>query len=266
MRNPIILVIDSGVGGLSVTEHIRQRCPGASIFYIADALYFPYGQKSEKQIMLRMHTLVAYGQRHIEPDLVVVACNTASTVALESLRQAFPGPFVGVVPAIKPAAQQSASGIIGVLATRGTVNGPYTKNLISSFAREHGVFLYGSSILVEVAESKLQGTSPCQRRLREDVEKLLCQHRSMDTIVLACTHFPLLRAELQTCFPEIRYWVDSGEAIARRVESLLTQMGLKVAGTALESKLLVTADLRAAYVRELVRPLLGQYTVAQIDI
>lgn len=271
MRNPTILVIDSGVGGLSVTEHIRLKCPNASIVYIADTLYFPYGQKSEAIVIQRIHSLVHYGLRSILPDLVVIACNTASTVALESLRKAFSVPFVGVVPAIKPAAQNSASGIIGVLATRGTVNGHYTRNLISSFAHQHGVFLYGSSLLVEAAEQKLQGFAPCLKSIHEDVDKLLCQHNEIDTVVLACTHFPLLKSEFQQCFPKIQAWIDSGEAIARRVEFLLGEMGLPAISPvdntpSPNNQLIITTSGMHAYQRRLIVPLLGEHTLVIINV
>lgn len=272
MRTPTILVIDSGVGGLSVTQHIRLKCPSATITYIADTLYFPYGQKAEEIVIQRIHTLVRYGLCDIQPDLVVIACNTASTVALESLRETFSVPFVGVVPAIKPAAQNSASGIIGVLATRGTVNGLYTRNLISSFAQGNGVFLHGSSLLVETAEQKLQGVAPCLQRIQEDVNKLLCQHKEIDTVVLACTHFPLLKAEFQECFPKIKSWIDSGDAIARRVEFLLAEMGLHATDNfsndtlAPSNRFMTTTSALHCYQQALITPLLGTHTLAMIDI
>lgn len=266
MRKPIVLVIDSGVGGLSVTAHIRQRCPGISVSYIADMMYFPYGQKTEKVITERVHALVDYGVRHIQPDLVVIACNTASTVTLDSLRQTFTVPFVGVVPAIKPAVEKSHSGIIGILGTRGTVERPYTQKLISSFANDKGVFLYGSSVLVEIAESKLRGAAPDEQLIREDIEKLLRQHENMDTVVLACTHFPLLDAEFQRVFPEIRFWVDSGDAIARRVEFLLSGMGLMTIDTPTKNRFILTAESSAPYLQDLIQPLLGQYMCTTITI
>lgn len=266
MRNPTLLVIDSGIGGLSVSGHIRRRCPGTSISYIADLLCFPYGQKTEEAVNQRVHTLVDHGIREVQPDLVVIACNTASTVALDSLRRTFPVPFVGVVPAIKPAAQKSESGIIGVLATRGTINRPYTQKLIASFANATGVFLYGSSMLVEIAEQKLQGIAPDEQSIREDVGNFLLQHREMDTVVLACTHFPLLNMEFQTLFPEIKYWIDSGDAIARRVEFLLAEMGLNTLDAVTTNELILTKDAATPYRQNLVQPLLGQYTQKTIAI
>lgn len=256
---PTILVIDSGIGGLSVTQHIRRVCSGVKITYIADTAHFPYGQKSETAITSRIHTLVEYGMSHAHPDLVVIACNTASTVALDTLRNTFHTPFVGVVPAVKPAALKSQSGKIGVLATEGTVNRPYTQNLISAFAQNHSVFLYGSSVLVQIAEEKLKGIEPDEAKIRADLQKLVGQHADMDTIVLACTHFPLLKNEFQRLFPHIKHWVDSGEAIARRVEFLLTGMGFPAEGREQNHHLIVTGTRQSTYKGGLLQPFLGSY-------
>lgn len=266
MRNPTILVIDSGIGGLSVTQHIRRKCSAVSVSYIADLSHFPYGEKSEDSITRRIQTLVDYGVRHIRPDLVVIACNTASTIALDVLRQTFAVPFVGVVPAIKPAALKSQSGKIGVLATRATVNRPYTQNLIHSFAKDNNVFLYGSSALVEIAEGKLKGDRPDLLQIRMDVENLIQQHKEMDTVVLACTHFPLLEVEFEMLFPQIKYWVHSGEAIARRVESILTEMGFSATGGADKNRLLITGGAQSAYQHALLVPLLGEFDTTMVTI
>jgi glutamate racemase len=259
-KNPNVLVIDSGIGGLTVTQHIRCRCPQVEISYIADRAYFPYGQKTEDEINQRIHRLVNYGIQQITPDLIVVACNTASTIALDLLRQNFTVPFVGVVPAIKPAAMQTESGVIGVLATQATVNRPYTQNLIQSFANNNRVFLFGSSVLVEIAEDKLLGLEPDLNQIYEDVKHLTSQHTQMDTIVLACTHFPLLRSELQKLFPDIKYWIDSGEAISKRVAHLLKIGESAPEYNQLNNQLFVTGTGSSGYLSNLITPLLGSYT------
>lgn len=266
MRHPTILVIDSGIGGLSVTHQIRQKCSAVSVSYIADLSHFPYGEKSEDVITRRIQALVDYGVQNVQPDLVVIACNTASTVALDVLRDTFAIPFVGVVPAIKPAALKSQSGKIGVLATRATVNRPYTQNLIHSFAQNNNVFLYGSSVLVEIAENKLKGIRPDILKIRQDVENLLQQNKEMDTVVLACTHFPLLEAEFEMLFPQIKYWVHSGEAIARRVESLLIEMGFCTTGGESGNRLFTTGITDRVYQRDLLLPLLGEFDSEMVTI
>lgn len=265
MRNPKILVIDSGIGGLSVTQHIRNLCPGIAVTYIADLAYFPYGQKAETLVTQRITRLVEHGIATMQPDLVVIACNTASTIALDALRRKFSIPFVGVVPAIKPAAASSISGMIGVLATRGTVNRAYTKNLIQEFAQHTQVHLHGSSMLVEMAERKLRGDECSKERIAEDLQPLLI-HRRIDAIVLACTHFPLLKQELAPLFPQVQFWVDSGEAIARRTAHLLEKMNLSVTGSPPLNHLIVTGGVSPAYQQELLTPLLGDHAVVIEDL
>lgn len=260
MRIPHILVIDSGVGGLTVTDHVRRQCSGCAITYIADLAYFPYGNRPEAEVIARIDTLVGYGMRTAQPDVVVIACNTASTVALNILRQGYSVPFVGVVPAIKPAAALTQTGAIGLLATRGTVTRQYTQALIEEFAPQHKVSLYGSRVLVELSENKLRGIPPCPKQIQADVEQLVLQNTAIDTIVLACTHFPLLTPELTSLFPKIRHWVDSGEAIAKRVKFLLKELELSGAENASPpARFILTASPHRPYDPLLLRPLLGEF-------
>ena len=217
---PKILVFDSGVGGLSIVDAIRRRLPACDFVFACDNAAFPYGTKEEAILLHRveiaLHTLIAREQ----PDVVVIACNTASTLVLPHIRSRFTLPVVGVVPAIKPAAEQSQSRVIGLLGTPGTVARPYTDELIEEFAGDCDVVKVGSSELVILAEAALRGSTPDDSALKQIIAPFF-SHPTLDTIVLACTHFPLLRDALENSAPRQVRWIDSGEAIARRVASLL---------------------------------------------
>jgi len=213
-----ILVFDSGVGGLSILAQIRRRLPHCNYVYACDNQAFPYGTKAEEELVQRVDEVLKALISRIAPDIVVIACNTASTVALPKIRAHFLKPVVGVVPAIKPAAQLSATKVIGLLATPGTIARPYTQWLIDEFAADCTIVPVGSSELVAIAEEKLRGTAPDPQRLRAILAPIFA-NPDTDTLVLACTHFPLLREELEAAAPRPVQWVDSGEAIARRVAS-----------------------------------------------
>lgn len=219
MSCPTILVFDSGVGGLSIANTIRALLPTVPLHYLADNAAFPYGTKTETELLARVMKVMQVAIQRYQPTLIVVACNTASTLVLPALREAFNLPFVGVVPAIKPAAKQSETKTIGLLATRATIQRTYTDELIKEFANDCEVIKVGCSVLVELAEAKLRGKNPSLTVLNERLKAL--QAPRIDTVVLACTHFPLLLPELQTVLPHIKYWVDSGKAIAERVKFLL---------------------------------------------
>lgn len=219
-RLPRVLVFDSGVGGLSILAEIRDRVPRCELVYACDNAAFPYGTKGEDELVARVELVLKGLISETNPDIVVVACNTASTVALPHIRAHFPNPVVGVVPAIKPAARLTRSGVIGLLATPATVNRPYTLGLIDDFASHCTVHRLGSLRLVEMAEEKLRGKGTDPSEIRDIISPLFADP-ALDTLVLACTHFPLLRAELEAAAPRPVQWVDSGEAIARRVLDLL---------------------------------------------
>ena len=218
---PTILVFDSGVGGLSVYDEIRHLLPDLHYIYAFDNVAFPYGEKSEEFIVERVVEIVTAVQQQYSLALAVVACNTASTVSLPALREKFDFPVVGVVPAIKPAARLSANRIIGLLATRGTVKRSYTHELIARFANECQIEMIGSAELVELAEAKLHGEAVSLDALRRVLRPWLRMPEPPDTIVLGCTHFPLLREELLQVLPQGTRLVDSGAAIARRTAWLL---------------------------------------------
>ncbi|MFC3150095.1 glutamate racemase [Litoribrevibacter euphylliae] len=223
MTCPRILILDSGVGGLSVLQEISQVVSGAHIDYLADHAFFPYGTKSPSELIARVSSLIQHAINKSPTDspydLAVIACNTASTVVLEALRARFDMPFVGVVPAIKPACALSSSKRVGVLATEGTVTREYTRNLINDFGQDNEITLVGSARLVELAEQKLAGEVIDIYELQQILYPL--KEAQVDTVVLGCTHFPLLKEELGQAADWSVSWVDSGQAIARRVSFLL---------------------------------------------
>ncbi|WP_159567154.1 glutamate racemase [Budvicia diplopodorum] len=221
---PTALVFDSGVGGLSVYQEIRQLMPDLSVIYAFDNAGFPYGEQPEQIIVERVVKMVGAICQRYPIDIIVIACNTASVISLPALRENFNLPIVGVVPAIKPAASLTRNGIVGLLATKFTVNRPYTHELIASFAKDCQIELMGASRLVVIAEAKLHGEVIDLNELREILSPWIYAESRPDTIVLGCTHFPLLKEELAAVLPEGTQLVDSGAAIARRVSSLLSEV------------------------------------------
>lgn len=218
-----ILVFDSGVGGLSVLAAIRARLPGVPFVYAADTAGFPYGTKSEAEIAGRVPALLGRLVERYRPSLAVIACNTASTIALAAVRAGLDVPVVGTVPAIKPAAAISLSRVIGVLGTAATVRQPYVDRLSTEFAGDCRVLRHGSARLVELAEAKLRGLPVAAGHVAAELGGLLDQPGggAIDTVVLACTHFPLLLPELAVASPRPLAFVDGGAGIARRVAQLL---------------------------------------------
>jgi len=225
---PSILVIDSGVGGLSVCQAILAKQKGIRLVYFADDAFFPYGLMEESKLRARLKDIVGEMLKLHQPELVVLACNTVSTLVLPELRACFDIPFVGVVPAIKPAAQFSKTKRIGLLATPATVRRPYTDKLIADYADGCEVLRVGSSELVVLAENLLSGKPVSENQLAEIIAPFsspLDESKKgksiVDTVVLGCTHFPLLKTQLSKLLPGV-IWVDSGNAIANRVASLLS--------------------------------------------
>ena len=216
-----ILLFDSGVGGLSVLGATRALLPLAPIVYAADSAGFPYGLKSEAEIAARVPALLGRLVERYRPRLVVIACNTASTIALPVVRAALDVPVVGTVPAIKPAALNSRSRVIGVLGTDATVRQPYVDRLAAEFASDCTVLRHGSARLVDLVEAKLRGSHAAAEDYRSMLAGLTEQPRGdeIDTIVLACTHFRLVREELRAAAPTISF-IDGAEGIARRIQTL----------------------------------------------
>lgn len=229
-----ILVFDSGVGGLSICQSLRKAGIRLPLLYVADTAWFPYGLREEAELLQRVQHLMEPLIRQHLPQLVILACNTLSTLALPALRAQFDVPFVGVVPAIKPAAQQTQSGVIGLLATPATVKRAYTDKLIAEFAPHCEVIRVGSNELVLAAERYFKEGQIDLAAIKHAIEPLIeaKQQQGLDTVVLGCTHFPLLLTQLDQLLPGIR-WIDSGEAIARRVKELLAGQSLDVGNDSL---------------------------------
>jgi glutamate racemase len=234
---PTIGVFDSGVGGLTILSELQSRLPHARFVYAADNAHFPYGTRSPADVT--KWTLATVGQMlaTVPVDVIVVACNTASTAALPALRQKFGIPVVGVVPAVKPAAAGTKSGVVGLLATSATVTRPYTDELIDQHARHVTVLKVGSKLLVDLAEAKLRGESVVIEQVRQEIAPFFAyKHRSsefgaepnsVDTIVLGCTHFPLLLDELKQAAQWPVTWLDSGSAVAQRTAAVLGERGIQ---------------------------------------
>lgn len=216
-----LLFFDSGMGGLSVLQPTRAILPNAPIVYAADSAGFPYGKRTEAELAARIPALLGRLVERFHPRLAVIACNTASTIALEHVRAALDIPVVGTVPAIKPAAELSKSRVIGVLGTEATVRQPYVDDLAERFAADCTVIRHGSAELVELAEAKLAGDEVSIDAIREGALPMIRQPdgEKIDVMVLACTHFPLLAKEIATAFPAI-VQVDGGPGIARRIAYL----------------------------------------------
>ncbi len=263
-KSPRILVFDSGVGGLSVAREIQRRLPWLPLVYASDNGFFPYGTKPEEALIERVEAVMARLLAEHPVDIAVIACNTASTLTLPHLRQRFAIPFVGVVPAIKPAAENSKSRVIGLLATPATVARPYTHNLIQTHAADCTVISVGSSELVELAERKLRGERISDSDIAPITQAFMEADgsRSLDYLVLACTHFPLLAEELKRNLPERVKLIDSGEAIARRVEFLLNQRGFNPLATKPEHLAIFT---QASPQAKLLGSALTSFGIEQIE-
>ena len=219
-----VLIFDSGVGGLSVYQEIRRVLPGLHYIYLFDNKCFPYGELPVETLIQRCCELIVGVATHHAVDLVVIACHTASTQALPALRALLSVPVVGVVPAIKPASLLTKNGCIGLLATPATISRPYTDKLIHEFAAHHQVLRCGSTELVIQAERKLAGQSVDQPLIDAILEPWRQAERVPDTLVLGCTHFPLLKEEIWAAMPGVQL-VDSGSAVARRVQNVLGRVG-----------------------------------------
>lgn len=217
-----LLVFDSGLGGLTVLAEIRKARPDADIFYLADDACFPYGALAEDALVARVLDLMADAIPRERPDAVVIACNTASTLVLPPLRARFVVPFVGTVPAIKPAAAASHAKRFSVLATPGTVARDYTRALIAEHAADCRVTLVGAPGLAAHAEAELAGAPVADAALLAEIAPCFVEDAGgrTDAVVLACTHYPLLVARFASLAPWPVTWLDPAPAIARRVASL----------------------------------------------
>lgn len=219
-----VLVFDSGIGGLTVLRELRVLAPGRRFVYVADDAGFPYGAWEEAALAERIVKLFEGLLAEHDPVISVIACNTASTIVLPKLRETFPGrQFVGTVPAIKPAAERTRSGVVAVLATPGTVKRQYTRELIRDWAQKCHVRLVGSDRLAPLAETYMREGFVDEDAVRAEIEPCFVEidSRRTDIVVLACTHYPFLVNRMRKTAPWPVDWIDPAEAIARRALSLL---------------------------------------------
>lgn len=221
--SPTILVFDSGLGGLTVHREVAKAAPSARLVYAADDAFFPYGRHSEPELIARVVAVMGELIDTYHPRVVVIACNTASTIVLPELRARFSVPFVGTVPAIKPACAASQSKLVSVLGTMGTVKREYTHGLIRDFAQGCAVTLVGSPRLAEIAEAALRVEPVSDSEIAREIAPCFVEKDGArtDTVVLACTHYPLLLDRLTRLAPWPVQFIDPAPAIARRVTELL---------------------------------------------
>lgn len=224
IRCPRVLVLDSGIGGLGIASAIRRAVPEAGLTYLADHGWFPYGSRDADALAARLVRLVGLLSGRHAPDLVVIACNTASTAALAALRAAFPAlAFVGVVPPVKWAAARSRTRTIGLLATEATVGRAYVRDLRDRFAPDCRLVAHGAGRLAGLAEARFRGEKVTRDAVADELAPLFAAPGGdcIDTICLGCTHYGLLLDELRAAAPAGLEWLDPAEAVARRVAGLL---------------------------------------------
>ena len=226
MADRPILMFDSGIGGLTVLREARVLMPDRRFVYVADDAGFPYGAWAEPALRQRVLDLFTDLLRRFDPEISVIACNTASTLVMEALREKFPGhPFVGTVPAIKPAAERTRSGMVSVLGTPGTVKRQYTRDLISQWATKCHVRLVGSDNLALLAETYMRDGFVDEEAVRAEIAPCFLEQDGArtDIVVLACTHYPFLVNRMRKTAPWPVDWLDPAEAIARRALSLVAE-------------------------------------------
>lgn len=217
-----LLFFDTGIGGLSVLREAQILLPDAPIVYAADYDGMPYGMKSEEELSTRIPLLLGKLVERYRPQLVTIACNTASTIALDVVRSVLDIPVVGTVPAVKPASRITKTGVIGLLGTRATIRQPYVDRLASEFASDKKLIRFGAPDLVHAAEAKLRGEIPDPSIIDSAVIGLTSQEygEKIDTVILACTHFPIVQEELQKSFVRAIQFIDGSHGIARRIADL----------------------------------------------
>lgn len=227
---PRLIVFDSGLGGLTVLRALREAVPEARITYIADDARFPYGALEEQVLVARVDEVIGGAIAELVPDAVVIACNTASTIALPALRQAHGVPFIGTVPAVKPAAMLSQSGMVSVLGTTATVTRDYTRALIAAHGEGQDYTLVGSARLASLTEAVMAGEDVPDADVAAEIAPCFVERdgRRTDVVVLGCTHYPLLMGRLEKLAPWPVTWLDPAPAIARRTANVLAELGFVV--------------------------------------
>jgi len=256
-----VLMFDSGVGGLTVLAELRKVLPEAPVIYAADLAGLPYGEKTEAEIAARVAGLLGRMSERFKPRLITIACNTASTIALGMVRDVLHVPIVGTVPAIKPAAALTKSGTIGLLGTAATVRQKYVDDLEREFAQGKRLLRHACPELVEAAEAKLRGETPDPAVFAAAAAGLRSQPggEAIDTVVLACTHFPLVADELRAAMGDNVQFIDGAQGIARRVVYLTQGQGFLRTSPDVA---VVTGDVARA---EPLAPLLRTYGLERLE-
>ena len=216
-----ILIFDSGVGGFSIVNAIKAETDSVYFSYLVDDALFPFGDKSKTLLLQRSQRLFKQAIALTQPDLIVIACNTASTLILPSLRQFTSIPIIGVVPAIKPAAELSQSRKIGLLATQSTLNNSYITQLKNQFAQDCQLIKFDAQPLVTLCEKYFLTGDNINNELEHWIASL--KEKETDINILGCTHFPLIKQQLEAYWPRPVKWIDSGIAIAERTKFLLAK-------------------------------------------
>jgi glutamate racemase len=251
----VVAIYDSGVGGLSIYQNVVARCPQHDYLFVSDSEQFPYGIKPEDELVTRVQQVVTRLDQDYPLDVLIMACNTASTVVLPTLRGIFDFQVIGVVPAIKPAAELSITKRIALLATPATIARPYTDKLIAEFARDCHVVKVGSVELVLLAEHKIFAR-PLDESIIGTILRPIIVDPEIDVIVLACTHFPLLKVEIASQLKKHDrqpHLLDSGEAIANRLVSLSQTLGLEPSESATRVALMTDNSAHPGFVAHLKR-------------
>lgn len=227
MTNHRLLAFDSGIGGLSVVRELRALLPGIPIDYLADNAVFPYGELPDPVLIERVSVLVGAALVRFRPDAVVVACNTASTVALAGLRARFDVPFIGCVPPLKWAAEVSRTRTIGLLATSATVRRPYLRDLQSRFAPDCTLLAHGARGLADIAEAAFRHRAVDRAAIARELDQLFGQDGGdrIDVVGIGCTHYSFLLDTLRALSPAGITWLDPAAAVARRAQSILSGLG-----------------------------------------
>ena len=257
-----MLLFDSGVGGLSVLAKTRLLLPDAPVIYAADNAGFPYGAKTEAQIAARVSGLLGRMTERFRPRLVCIACNTASTIALASVREVLEVPIVGTVPAIKPAAAMTKTGVIGLLGTEATIRQGYVDRLEAEFAGGKRLLRFGAPELVQAAEAKLRGerVDPAVYAKAANALRAMPGGDAIDVVVLACTHFPLVQDELALAFGSGVAFIDGSEGIARRIAHLTDGQTFQRTEPDLALFTGPDGDIEA------LRPALARYGLEQVEL
>jgi len=221
---------DSGAGGLPYLSRVRELLPLENFLYLADTLNFPFGEKAAPVLIDIILGDIERLIRSHKPKLLVVACNTASVVAIEALRKTFPIPFVGVVPAVKPAASMSRRKRIGVLATARTVSDPYLDRLIEEYAKECSVVRYAGRDIVNFVETRITEASEEEKDEAVCDAVLFFKKEGVDAVVLGCTDFLYLKDRMKKAMGEAVEIIDSVDGVAKQTERIAKSLGLSNQG------------------------------------